>query len=159
MQRRLNYEFALLEGKQPGTSASEDGRYYDVTVVSPSRWIVTLRDLVDTPYEGGYFHLQVDFPDNYPFKVPSIKFLTQIYHPNVSQNGDMCVGILRPEEWTPSYTIEKCITYIYTLLVDPNMDDPVEAEIGNVLRTDPDEFLETSRKWVGWYAKDKTPPS
>jgi ubiquitin-conjugating enzyme E2 D/E len=35
----------------------------------------------ETPYEGGVFHLSIDYPDIYPFKPPKTKFITKIYHP------------------------------------------------------------------------------
>ena len=30
----------------------------------------------DTPYEGGKFKIEVEFPDTYPFKMPKFKFIT-----------------------------------------------------------------------------------
>jgi ubiquitin-conjugating enzyme (huntingtin interacting protein 2) len=38
----------------------------------------------DTPYHGGTFTIDIQIPDNYPFKSPSMKFDTKIWHPNVS---------------------------------------------------------------------------
>lgn len=38
----------------------------------------------DTPYAGGTFNIDIQIPDNYPFKSPSMKFETKIWHPNVS---------------------------------------------------------------------------
>lgn len=53
-------------------------------------------------YSGGKFKLQVDFPIEYPFKAPRVKFNTKIYHPNVDDGGNMCVGILKSDAWKPS---------------------------------------------------------
>ncbi len=151
MQRRLNFEYTNLHD-------TED-RYYDITVVSPSTWVVTLRDLTGTPYEGGYFHIQVDFPENYPFKVPTFKFLTKIYHPNVSTtNGYVCVGMLQEDQWSSSFTIKGCVTTIYTLLVDPEMDNPIETDIAAMYISDIKGFDETAKKWSKWYAQEKESP-
>lgn len=38
----------------------------------------------DTPYAGGTYHLDIQIPDNYPFKSPVMRFDTKIWHPNVS---------------------------------------------------------------------------
>lgn len=37
-----------------------------------------------TPYEGGTFEIDISIPNEYPFKPPVMKFLTKIWHPNVS---------------------------------------------------------------------------
>lgn len=38
----------------------------------------------DTPYAGGSFTIDIQIPDSYPFKSPTMKFDTKIWHPNVS---------------------------------------------------------------------------
>ena len=38
----------------------------------------------DTPYEGGVFRFKMQLPNDYPFKLPKITFLTKILHPNVT---------------------------------------------------------------------------
>ena len=38
----------------------------------------------DTPYEGAKFQLEIKFPENYPFEMAKIRFITKIWHPNVS---------------------------------------------------------------------------
>lgn len=37
-----------------------------------------------TPYEGGIYEVTIDIPNEYPFKPPVMKFLTKIWHPNIS---------------------------------------------------------------------------
>jgi ubiquitin-conjugating enzyme (huntingtin interacting protein 2) len=38
----------------------------------------------DTPYEGGKFTIDIKIPSDYPFRPPTMKFETKIWHPNVS---------------------------------------------------------------------------
>jgi ubiquitin-conjugating enzyme (huntingtin interacting protein 2) len=38
----------------------------------------------DTPYATGTFFVDITIPDQYPFKAPTMKFLTKIWHPNIS---------------------------------------------------------------------------
>lgn len=38
----------------------------------------------DSPYAGGTFIVDIVIPDMYPFKSPTMKFDTKIWHPNVS---------------------------------------------------------------------------
>lgn len=37
-----------------------------------------------TPYEGGVYKVDIKIPNEYPFKPPSMKFETRIWHPNIS---------------------------------------------------------------------------
>lgn len=37
-----------------------------------------------TPYEGGTFDVDILIPNEYPFKPPVMKFVTKLWHPNVS---------------------------------------------------------------------------
>lgn len=38
----------------------------------------------DTPYEGGTYVVDIVIPNEYPFRPPQMKFVTKIWHPNVS---------------------------------------------------------------------------
>lgn len=45
-----------------------------------------------TPYEGGQFDIDIVIPSEYPFKPPIMKFVTKIWHPNISsQTGAICL--------------------------------------------------------------------
>ena len=38
----------------------------------------------DTPYEGGTYNVDIKIPTDYPFRPPTMKFETKVWHPNVS---------------------------------------------------------------------------
>ena len=50
------------------------------------QWQAVLFGPGDTPWEGGTFHLLMDFTEEYPNKPPTVKFVTNMFHPNVSQH-------------------------------------------------------------------------
>ena len=48
-----------------------------------------------TPYEGGKYDVEIRIPNEYPFKPPVMKFLTKIWHPNISSQTVCFVTYLR----------------------------------------------------------------
>merc|ERR1712146_439008 len=48
-------------------------------------WEASIKGPDGTPYEDGTFKLSVAFPPDFPFKPPSVKFATKMYHCNVSE--------------------------------------------------------------------------
>lgn len=45
----------------------------------------------ETLYENGLFELEIIVPERYPFIAPKIRFLTPIYHPNVSYSKKVII--------------------------------------------------------------------
>jgi len=56
-------------------------------------WTGMLMNL-PAPYDGGIFNFSIVFPTEYPFKAPKITFTTKVYHPNISEKGEVCDAIL-----------------------------------------------------------------
>jgi ubiquitin-conjugating enzyme (huntingtin interacting protein 2) len=52
----------------------------------------TIEGPVGTCYEGGVFEVDILIPQQYPFEPPKMKFLTKVWHPNISsQTGAICL--------------------------------------------------------------------
>ena len=116
------------------------------------RWVATIVGPERTPYEGGIFKLQIDIPDKYPMVPPSVKFVTKIYHPNISTEGIICLDILK-HMWSPALDLAKTLLSILSILSDPNAKDPLNGEAGRSYLQDRPTFDSTAREWTRQYAQ------
>ncbi|PHJ22649.1 ubiquitin-conjugating enzyme, partial [Cystoisospora suis] len=77
----------------------------------------------DTVWECGTFHLIISFTEEYPSSPPKVQFLSRLFHPNVYQDGRICIDILH-NQWSAMYDIAAVLTSIQSLLSDPNPQSP-----------------------------------
>lgn len=115
------------------------------------RWQATIVGPEDSPYTGGLFFLNIQFPPDYPFKPPKVTFQTRIYHPNINSNGSICLDILK-DQWSPALTISKVLLSISSLLTDPNPDDPLVPEIATIYKNNLVQYEATAQEWTQRYA-------
>lgn len=114
-------------------------------------WDAMILGPADSPFAGGVFHLEIHFPTDYPFKPPKVVFLTKIYHPNISSNGNICLDILK-DQWSPALTVGKALLSICSLLTDPNPKDPLVPAIANQYMQDRLQYDLIAREWTQKYA-------
>jgi len=86
----------------------------------------------DTPYFGGFYFFELNFPYNYPHSPPEVIFKTTgdniRFNPNLYVNGKVCISILntwRGDQWTSCITISTILLSLCSLLCsDPLLNEP-----------------------------------
>lgn len=142
MVERKKLETNPLEYIRSIDSVNDDMYVWDITMIGPE----------NSPYAGGIFVLRMTFPEQYPFKPPTLYFQTTIYHPSVvTATGEVCSAVLG--NWSPTLTTEHCLMTVYSLLQVPSADHPLEQEIAHQLATKPKEFEKIAKKYTKEYAK------
>ncbi|KAF4984850.1 hypothetical protein FZEAL_3 [Fusarium zealandicum] len=116
-------------------------------------------------YGGGNFRARLVFPPSYPHMPPSLTFQDPIpFHPNIYQNGILCISILHPpeedqygyedasERWSPVQTPETILLSTISLFHDPNDESPANVEAARLLREEREgmhkDFRRRCRKCV-----------
>eukprot|EP00038_Savillea_parva_P020345 m.31069 g.31069 ORF g.31069 m.31069 type:complete len:204 (+) comp4770_c0_seq1:725-1336(+) len=106
----------------------------------------------ETPYAGGTFKLAIEVPESYPFSPPKVKFITKIWHPNISsQTGAICLDILK-DQWAAAMTLRTVLLSIQALLSAAEPDDPQDAVVAKQYKEDQDLFRRTATHWACAYA-------
>ncbi|XP_051046745.1 NEDD8-conjugating enzyme UBE2F isoform X3 [Phodopus roborovskii] len=65
-------------------------------------------------YQGGKFQFETEVPDAYNMVPPKVKCLTKIWHPNITETGEICLSLLREHSidgtgWAPTRTLKDVV--------------------------------------------------
>ncbi|SCN63647.1 NEDD8-conjugating enzyme UBC12, putative [Plasmodium chabaudi chabaudi] len=83
----------------------------------------------------------IKFKDTYPITPPKISCLTKIFHPNIDENGNVCLNVLKLD-WNPIINLQMLILGLILLLNEPSTNDPFNVDAANVLKNDKQKFIE-----------------
>lgn len=115
-------------------------------------WNVTIIGPPDTLYEGGVFNAIMSFPTNYPNSPPTVRFTSDMWHPNVYPDGRVCISILHApgddpngyelasERWSPVHTVETILLSIIAMLSSPNDESPANIDAAKEWRGSREDF-------------------
>ncbi|PYH97049.1 UBC-like protein [Aspergillus ellipticus CBS 707.79] len=81
--------------------------------------------------------VQIHIPSSYSAQPPECRFVTQVWHPNIGDDGEICLNILR-EEWGKVLSVRTVFLSI--------------AEAGRMWLENREQFVELARDWTRRYA-------
>ena len=117
-----------------------------------STWIVSIFGPDGTCYEGGLFNLRITFYDDYPMSPPIVAFDTKIYHPCVSLDGSVSLGLII--NWTPVVCVSQILLTVQAMLYDPLMEDPLRSKLLEQYNSDREAYMSIAREWTLLYATE-----
>ena len=135
--RRIIREFENFQKEK-----FQDFSMKQVSEDDPYVWNATILGPNGSDYESCKYLLSITYPNEFPFAPPIIKFISPILHPNVSENGDICLNILKKEQdgWSPALPITKVLLSLQNLLMEPNPDSALNIDAVLEKRKNPEEF-------------------
>uniref|UniRef100_T1JGH3 E2 NEDD8-conjugating enzyme n=1 Tax=Strigamia maritima TaxID=126957 RepID=T1JGH3_STRMM len=120
-------------------------------------------DLIICPDEGhwqkGRFRFSINVPYDYNMAPPIVKCHTRIWHPNIGENGDVCLGSLRVNRrldfgWFPSLRLMHVVWDVNSLFTHfSSFDDSLNGEAAGQYWRDRDGFSAKVKNYVELYAK------
>ena len=123
------------------------------------KWSVLFTGPEDTIYEGGFFKAILTFPEDFPQNPPEMRFITEMFHPNIYKDGKVCISILHSpgvdvfntqekaeERWRPSLGVEQILISVISMLNDPNCDSPANVDAAVMFRNNRNDYEKKVRQ-------------
>ncbi|KAJ3364478.1 E2 SUMO-conjugating protein ubc9 [Allomyces arbusculus] len=109
------------------------------------RWEAAIPGKAGTPWEGGEYKLQLEFPRSYPQDPPVVRFTPALFHPNVYPDGKICLSIIG-YAWKPAITLKEILLGVQELLDTPNLESPANGPAYQLKRKSPAQYEKRIRE-------------
>ncbi|KAI5188689.1 ubiquitin-conjugating enzyme E2 R [Nematocida sp. AWRm77] len=129
------------------------------------KWEIEICGFPGTIYEGYVLTAEMHFPPDYPLSPPQVFFTTKMYHPNIYEDGKVCISILHTaqtdphtdeldtEQWTPVLSVRTILLSIVVLLNEPNINSPANVDASIQYKKNKEEYTEYVKKLLEKNAK------
>ncbi len=110
-------------------------------------------------WKGGTFVFLVEIPPDYNLIPPIATCRTRIWHPNITEDGKICLSILREHAidgtgWLPTRSLKDVVWGLNSLFTDLlNFDDPLNIEAAEQFSVDKRLFEKKVKDFVKSYAQ------
>lgn len=90
-------------------------------------WRVLLKGTDGSLYEDRWFYMIIEFTAEYPQHYPLFRFVHPPFHPNITDQGRVCIDTL-DQNYRSDMSIIDLIADIKLLLLQPNFDDCIDLK-------------------------------
>ncbi|XP_076472216.1 NEDD8-conjugating enzyme UBE2F-like isoform X2 [Babylonia areolata] len=110
-------------------------------------------------WNGGRFKFDICVPEDYNIVPPKVVCQTKIWHPNITESGEICLSLLRQNSydglgWAPTRRLKDVVWGLNSLFSDLlNFDDPLNVEAAEHFARDKESFKIKVRDYILAYAK------
>lgn len=105
------------------------------------KWVCTIPGPENSPFAGHSLSLSVEFFTTYPVSPPQVKFISNVFHPNVYSDGFVCLDILG-SAWSPSLNIKTILLAVQTLLDEPNIKSPANQRAATLYAKKKETYMQ-----------------
>ena len=111
---------------------TDNGIYYVHDDVDMLKGYAMIVGPSDTPYFSGFYFFEFNYPYDFPFSPPKVKYMTNDgvtrFNPNLYKCGKVCVSILNTwsgDKWSSCQTINSILLTLCSLLNEnPFLNEP-----------------------------------
>lgn len=127
--RRSNKRIPRLMNEVKRIATAGSHLKYDIYISTSdvSFWRIVMQDPDESPCSAATFMLYMSAGQGYPYQPPEVRFLTRIFHLNVSAHGRICHSLLTGRDWTSDTSMITVLDTVYGLLLQAETSDPVNV--------------------------------
>jgi len=96
---------------------------YQYKIIFTKKGIIGLEKDGNTPIYSDHHELEIKLGKNYPGEVPEVKWITPIFHPNISPvEKEVCLGVLG-KRYLPGLGLARLVNMLFEMLQYRNYDN------------------------------------
>ena len=80
-------------------------------------------------------------------------FKTKTFHPNINEQGQVCLPIITPENWKPATKTTQVLLALKSLLEEPEPNGALRGDVGDLFTKDREKYDSTVQDYVEKFAE------
>ncbi|CAM4840254.1 unnamed protein product [Rotaria magnacalcarata] len=101
------------------------------------------------PFRQRSFRISITLTPEYPFEPPAVRFLTPIYHPNIMENGTICIKLLNGYwNYNPCVTFSDIIIAVEKQISTPDLEFSIRPNVAMEYMEKREEYNRQALQYV-----------